>query len=140
MNTRNSCYTYFAIVGNFDPDYVTELLNLKPEESWKIGDARPGNVSSKYDFAMWQIGRCDEYDVYVSKQMSKTISVLLDKVDMLNTIRKNNDVWFCLNVVPYIYVDDINPCLAPELDVIDFCHNTRTEIAIDMYLYNSDEE
>ena len=37
MNTRNSCYTYFRIVGNFNPDDVTELLNLTPEEAHQIG-------------------------------------------------------------------------------------------------------
>lgn len=37
-------------------------------------------------------------------------------------------------------VGDINPCLAPPLDVIDFCHATRTEIDIDLYIYNSEEE
>ncbi len=28
--TRNNCITYFKIVGNFNPDEVSELLNLTP--------------------------------------------------------------------------------------------------------------
>lgn len=29
MKNKNSCYTYFRIVGNFEPDEITEiLLNL----------------------------------------------------------------------------------------------------------------
>ncbi len=138
MNTRNSCYTYFKIVGDFNPDYVSELLNLKAEKSWKIGDTR-GN-GTKYDFALWEIGMCNEYDVEVANQMRKTISLLLDKVDLLNKIREENDVSFCLEIVPTIYSGDINPCLAPTLDVIDFCHMTRTEIDIDMYVYDSQDE
>ena len=58
----------------------------------------------------------------------------------LNQIREENDVEFFLEIVPSIYVDDINPCLAPPLDVIDFCHATRTQIDIDMYLFNSENE
>ena len=54
MNIRNSCYTYFKIVGNFDPDKVSEILNLTPEKSWKIGDLRRNGT--KYDFALWEIG------------------------------------------------------------------------------------
>ena len=54
--------------------------------------------------------------------------------------REENDVDFFLEIVPSIYVDDINPCLAPPLDVIDFCHATRTQIDIDMYLFNSENE
>ena len=135
MNTRNSCYTYFAIVGNFNPDDVTALLNLTPEKSWKIGDLRRNGT--KYDFANWEIGRCTEYDVEVKNQMRKTISVLQDKIPLLNQIREKYDVSFYLEIVPSIYADDVSPCLAPSLDVIDFCHATRTEIDIDMYVYNS---
>ena len=138
MNTRNSCYTYFRIVGNFNPDDVSALLNLTPEESWKIGDLRRNGT--KYEFANWKIGKCAEYDVYVENQMRKTISMLLDKIAILNQIREENDVKFFLVIVPSIYVDDINPCLAPPLDVIDFCHATRTLIDIDMYLFNSENK
>ena len=138
MKTRNSCYTYFRIVGNFNPDEVSALLNLTPEESWKIGDLRRNGTN--YEFANWMIGKCAEYDVYVENQMRKTISILLDKIATLNQIREENDVEFFLEIVPSIYVDDITPCLAPPLDVIDFCHATRTQIDIDMYLFNSENE
>lgn len=138
MNTRNSCYTYFKIVGDFNPDDVSKLLNLTPEKSWKIGDVRRNGT--KYDFALWEIGRCTEYDVEVEKQMRKTIAVLQDKISILNQIRMENDVSFILEIVPTIYAGGINPCLAPTLDIIDFCHATRTEIDIDMYIYDSDGE
>ena len=40
MSTRNSCYTYFRIVGDFNPNEVTDLLNLTPGKMWSIGDLR----------------------------------------------------------------------------------------------------
>ena len=138
MNTRNSCYTYFRIVGNFNPDDVSERLNLTPEKAWRIGDLRCNGT--RYDFASWEIGRCAEYDVQVENQMRKTLASLWDKVSLLNQIREENDVHFVLEIVPTIYVDDINPCLAPPLDVIDFCHATRTAIDLDMYICNSEDE
>ncbi|MBR6622730.1 MAG: DUF4279 domain-containing protein [Ruminococcus sp.] len=138
MKTRNSCYTYFKIVGDFNPDDVSKLLNLTPEKSWKIGDVRRNGT--KYDFALWEIGKCTEYDVEVEKQMRKTIAVLQDKISILNQIKQENDVSFILEIVPMIYAGDINPCLNPTLDIIDFCHATRTEIDIDMYIYDSDSE
>ena len=137
MDTRNSCYTYFKIVGDFNPDDVSSILNLTPEKSWKIGDLRRNGT--KYDFALWSIGRCDDYDVKVENQMRKTVSVLQDKIAQLNQIRQNYNVSFYLIIVPYIYLDDINPCLAPPLDIIDFCHATRNQIDIDMYVYDSKE-
>ena len=138
MNTRNSCYTYFKIVGDFNPDDVSKLLNLTPEKSRKIGDVRRNGT--KYDFALWEIGKCTEYDVEVEKQMRKTIAVLQDKISILNQIKQENDVSFVLEIVPMIYAGNINPCLNPTLDIIDFCHATRTEIDIDMYIYDSDSE
>ena len=134
----NHCYTYFKIVGDFDPDVVSELLNLTPEKSWKIGDLRRNGTV--YDFACWEIGRCTEYDPEVEHQMRKTISMLQDKLPMLNRIREAYDVRFYLVVVPTIYVGKANPCLAPPLDVMDFCHATRTEIDIDLYVYDSEED
>lgn len=134
MKTRNSCYTYFRIIGDFCPDKISELLELTPETSWSIGDYRKDGT--KYDFALWTIGRCDDYDVEVEKQMRKTIAPLLDKIDILNRIRLENDVSFFLEIVPTIYCDDVNPCLAPSFDIIDFCHATRTEIDLDMYILN----
>ena len=134
----NHCYTYFKIVGDFDPDVVSELLNLTPEKSWKIGDLRRNGTV--YDFACWEIGRCTEYDPEVEHQMRQTISVLQDKISVLNRIRETYDVRFSLVVVPTIYVGEVNPCLAPPLDVMDFCHATRTEIDIDLYVYESEED
>lgn len=141
MPTRNRCYTYFKITGDFNPDEVTALLGLQPDEVWKRGDMwLKGHASQTYASSAWLFGRCDEYDPYVEEQMRKTIAPLLDKVDLLNRIREENDVEFCLEIVPNIYAGDINPCLAPPLDVIDFCHATRTEIDIDMYIYDSTDE
>ena len=137
MDTKNSCYTYFTIVGDFDPDSVTSLLGLNPDQSWKIGDLRRNGTA--YDFARWSFGRCDQYDAIVANQMRKTTAPLLNKIEQLNEIRYKNDVNFYLAIVPSVYAGDINPCLAPSLDVIDFCHATRTEIDIDLYVYDSKE-
>ena len=36
--TKNTCYTYFKITGDFDPDVITKRLELIPSKTWKIGD------------------------------------------------------------------------------------------------------
>lgn len=136
--TKNSCYTYFRIVGEFDPDEISEILQLTPEEQWKIGDYRKNGT--QYECASWIIGTCTEYDIAIENQMRKTIAPLLDKTDLLKKIHDSYDVSFWLEVVPYIYLGESTPCLAPSLDIIDFCHETRTEIDIDYYIMEDDEE
>ncbi len=66
--------------------------------------------------------------------MRKTVAPLLDKIDVLNKIREENEVDFRLSIVPTVYPRNSAPTLAPPLDIIDFCHATRTEIDIDLYI------
>ena len=138
MKSRNSCYTYFKIVGEFNPDEISSVLGMEAEKSWRIGDARIDG--SRYDFALWETGRCNDYDIEVANQMRKTIASLMYKIDLLNKIRQEYDVSFYLEGVPTVYAEDLTPCLAPTLDVIDFCYATRTEIDIDMYVFGADSE
>lgn len=131
----NSCYTYFKITGNFDPDDITKTLGLMPEKQWKIGDFRRNG--SKYDFALWEYGRCNDYDVYVENQMMKTIEDLWSKVEILYKIRQMYEATFTLEIVPTIYAGGINPCLAPNKEIIKFCYETGTNMDIDLYIFDS---
>lgn len=133
QNGRNSCYTYFRITGDFEPDEISNMLGLSPRESWRIGDFRR-NGRSKFDFASWEYGRCDEYDVIVANQMMKTIHDLLPKIEVLCAIRELYSVDFTLEIVPSICAGEINPCLAPNREVIEFCYLTKTDIDIDLYV------
>lgn len=134
---NNTCYTYFSIRGNFDPYIISEMLQLQPDKSHKIGD--PWIKGKKYDFASWHFGKCDEYNVYTENQMHKTIEPLLDKINILNEIKNKFDVDFYLEIVPTIYANSVKPSLAPSLKVIDFCYATRTNIDIDLYVLNDNE-
>ena len=85
-------------------------------------------------------GRCEKYDVYVEKQMMKTIQELIPKIEILRKIKELYEVEFTLEIVPSIYVNNINPCLAPSREVIEFCYKTKTEIDIDLYVYDSTDD
>ena len=130
--TKNTCYTYFKITGDFDPNVITNRLGLIPSKTWKIGDKRENGTL--YDFALWEFGRCNNYDVIAENQMHITIAPLLDKIDILNEIKNELGVDYTLEIVPTVYSANASPCFAPSLKVIDFCHATRTEIDIDLYV------
>ena len=121
MEMRNKCCTYFKIVGSFDPDVISARLGITPDDCWKTGDCR--RDGSLYGFSCWTWGRCDDYDVIVANQMRKTISGLLDKIEILNQIRNDFDVSFCLEVVPEIYVDAD--------DVMKYSHIEWTEWTVE---------
>ena len=126
---KNRCYTYFRIVGKFNTDDISNILNLTPEKKWDIGDARVNG--SKYDFANWAIGYCKDYNIDTEVQMEKTISKLLDKKEELKQIREKNDAEFYLQVVPTLCVDESTPALAPSMTVMDLCYEISTQIDID---------
>lgn len=137
-NGRNHCYTYFKITGDFNPDDITRIIGLNPSKCWRIGELRKNGTS--FDFSLWEYGRCNEYDVYIENQMMKTIQDLIPKMDMLCKIKELYEVDFTLEIVPAIYVGEINPCLAPNREVIEFCYKTETEIDIDMCVFDSTDE
>ena len=138
MKTRNTCCTYFKIVGDFDPKEISAALGMAPDTYWKKGELRRNGTP--HISSCWTVGSCTDYDVLTENQMKKTISLLSDKIPLLNRIREEQDVEFFLTIVPSIYVGEINPCLAPSLDIIDFCHATRTRMDMDLYIHDADDE
>jgi len=103
--SKNTCCTYFRVTGDFDPDLVTERLGLQPDKFWKIGDKRRNGT--EYDFASWEIGHCEEYDVLTENQMHKTIAPLIDKIDRLNEIRSEFNVVFTFEIDIDLYVEQV---------------------------------
>ena len=140
MKEKNSCYTYFRIIGNFDPDDITKHLGLEPEDKWKIGEPRRHGIGH-YTFAHWEIGRCKEYRVCVTEQMEETIRPLLDRVDLLNEIREEYGATFTLMVVPNIFAGngENTPYVSPSHEVIAFCAATHTKLDFDMYFHSEED-
>lgn len=130
----NSCYTYFSIRGDFDPDVITKMLGLQPDSTRKIGTERK-NGHGIYPCSVWTVGRCDQYDVCIDNQIKKTIASLKDKISILNLIREQFDATFTIEVVPEIYPEESTPALGADLEIIDFCHAVRAEIDVDLYVY-----
>ena len=133
-SVKDECYTYFKIVGDFDPDTVSKLLGIVPEEFWKIGDKRKNGTT--YDFAFWKTGTCHEYEIETDSQMMKTLTPLFDKISVLNEIKARYEVDFVLEVVPTVGSNESTPCLAPSLKIMRFCCATETSIDIDLYVIN----
>lgn len=130
---RTECYTYFVIKGVFDPSEITTLLKLQPQKCWSIGQKRKNGID-EYNFALWEYGRQDNYDVDVYKQCLDTIAELKDKIPILQQIRTTYDAQYTLEIVPTIAINDTTPAIYFEREIIKFCYLTNTIIDIDMYV------
>ena len=64
-------------------------------------------------------------DLHLGK-IFNDVNLLEDQIDILNQIREENDVSFYLEIVPYLYPDNDTPCLAPSLEIMDFCTKRTT--------------
>lgn len=138
MADKNSCYTYFRIAGTFEPDEITARLGLRPDRQWRIGDLRKNGTA--YDFASWTFGRCDRYEIITAEQMLQTIAPLLAKTDILYRIKQEYDVSLTLEVVPTVHPGESTPCLAPTVQIMQFCLESGTELDIDLYVLEAEEK
>lgn len=124
--------TYFKIMGDFAPDDVTALLGIQPDKQWKKGDARQAAGGQVYQFSMWRCGSVATKNyLHAEKQMEKTISPLLEKVELLRDFRQSHNVKLTLEVVIKFISIDEKPTISPSSAVIDFCHATATELDYD---------
>lgn len=142
MNKYFEVETYFKIIGDFDPNEVTELLGITPDKKRKIGDVRHEleNKVSVYDFSLWQSGSVKTINEYsVEKQMEQTVTPLKSKIAALNKFKEHNDVNFTLQIVLKFYSAINKPILSPSKNVIAFCYRTQTAIDYDYYFYFNNE-
>ncbi len=131
----NKCYTYFNVSGDFDVEELSALLELQPFSYHSKGDLMPDGTLRGESSASYS--KCDFYGYgYITEQMQETIKPLLDKVTLLRKLKKMYNLAYYLSVVPSIYTKEDNyPCLAPSLEVMQFCCDTGTEMDVDMYIY-----
>lgn len=157
------CYSYFSICSSgdvlpgqgfiaaensdFEPDYITEKLGIRPYETRKKGTPRksfPGLVMKEdnltYPFSDWCACKQNEPALDALEQCLQIVRMLRDKIPLLQEIKQDLSVDFAIVVVPEIYIGE-TPLLGINREIIEFCYLTGTEIDIDMYVYaNSNEE
>lgn len=130
---QTTCYTYFSIRGDFDPEEITRILGIEPERTWRKGETTP--YGGTYNNTSWTGCFCREYDIDLSVQMEKTIKPLLSKYEELNLIRTKYNAYLFLEVVPKIVYGSDKPIFGPSMAVMQFCCATQTELDIDWYLF-----
>ena len=137
MNNRTTCYTYYSIRGDFNPEDITRILNILPHKTTMKGQANEYGQICKC--SSWRGCLCSEYNIDLSVQMKKTITPLLDKTRELESIRTKYGAFLSLEVVPEIVWGSDKPIVAPSIEVMEFCCRTHTDLDIDWYFYVDDD-
>lgn len=129
----NEILTYFKITGEFEPDEITKELGLVPISTWKKGEQRKTGV---YTFSLWEFNALEKQNnAFADEQMRETIAPLIEKTDVLRTLKEKYGLTYTLEVVPKFYSTREKPILSPPKEVIDFCSLTDTMLDIDYYFY-----
>ncbi len=139
---KSNSYVYFALKGDdFNPQEITDHLNIEPSDVWRKGDKGEYNPSPKYSCWKLSTNKGKEY-IEVDKPVNEIIELLFDKIDIINKLKQRLKLSSVLGIVMDI---DINPnqptpAIGHNLKTIEFLYKTRTETDVDIYRFNSQEK
>lgn len=124
----------FVIVGDeFEPSYVTEKLNLVPDEFWVKGDDVKGRIVKRKD-TTWSISTGYEESLDINDQLSKIMTRIQDKRKVLKEIRATCNVKFLFAIVVNIE-NNQKPAMHFNSQFIEFANDIKAEFYIDLYIY-----
>ncbi len=132
----HACHTYFKIIGDLDPDFISYALDTTPDEFIKKGTIIPrsGRVMDHDDYI---IGYNDTYNVDINKMIRHTLRDIIGKAELLNKMRVRLSLEYYLVVVPKIdsESDEPNPLLSLDNDIIEFLCKSGAQHDLDYYIY-----
>lgn len=136
---RSHCYSYFGIEGeDFDPAKVGKALGIKPFKSRKAGQQRR-NGSGAYEFSCFDCVKVKSPQQDVAEQVLKIVRTLTPLIPVLKELKERMGLKYCIMVVTHIYEEQA-PYVWFGSEVVEFCHETGTEIGMDIYAYDKDDE
>lgn len=149
---KTSCRSYFAICSAgdiqngvgfvaaensfFDPDEITKMLEMQPYNTTLMGAPR-GNGHGFFPFSFWCACEQTEPAIDAEEQCLKIVRELSPKIPILNKIYEQYNVDFAIEVVPKVFHEQA-PILCFNREIIDFCYLTKSEIDIDLYVFNEE--
>lgn len=145
---KHSCVTYFAFQFEIDRKKNAELLKLGREcQPEQIGIYNKDEVEQAIINALgvkptfcrhqFEVGRNDNYSVYVSDMCRVTLKGLFGKERAILELKRKYNLSTTLEIVPYIFADSEEPnqCLSLDKDIVEFLYKTETEMDLDYYVY-----
>jgi hypothetical protein len=132
---------YFSLFGDdFPIDYVTELLGIKPTNSYKKGNVivrtRKSNVGPTKEQlrkeTAWELGTDYQESYEVNEQLDQIIRPLKNKATIINQLKSKYNLECVFSIVIIIENGD-TPSLHLDNEQIEFANIIKAEIDIDLY-------
>lgn len=133
---NHKCRTFFVITGDFNAKDVLNALEVDNYEVFNKGEEY--KISKrKREFDEIKIGFNENYNVDINEMIRATLKGIINKTDVLKTLKKELSLDYALVLVPEIYSDseEPNPLLSLDRDIIEFLYLTETDIDLDYYVY-----
>ncbi|MGB5927266.1 MAG: DUF4279 domain-containing protein [Cyclobacteriaceae bacterium] len=85
---KSNSYVYFALKGgDFDPEIITEQLEIEPSNSWRKGDK--GTYKPRMDFSSWELStEKGKEPILIDKLVTNLVNALFDKIETINRLKK----------------------------------------------------
>jgi len=138
---KSNSYIYFAFKGdNFDPNKVTNQLEIEPSNSWRIGES--GKHTQQQKYSCWQLSSTSDELLDMDKLVNEVLSQLSGKIEQINKLKEQLRLETVLEIVMYIDTnkEQSTPFIGHNLETIEFLHKTGTTTDVDIYKYDSVEK
>lgn len=139
--SKMDTYVYFALKGDdFDPQIITQALDIFPTHSWRKGDAGRYNPSLSYSAWEWATKKGKEY-FWVERLVEEVVDRFYPKIAQINRLKQQYNLHSVLEIVLYIDENESvsTPALGHQARTIEFLYLTQTTTDVDIYLFDSSE-
>ncbi|MBU7008837.1 DUF4279 domain-containing protein [Phosphitispora fastidiosa] len=123
----------FRMLGeNFNPELISDRLNLKPDEKWEKGEIIK-NKDIRRKYSCWIISTGYEESLDVNNQLEQILGLIYDKKAILQEISKQFGLDYRFDVIINIEANE-KPAIYLSKDVIGFANDINAEFDIDLFI------
>lgn len=122
----------FSIIGEeFNPNVITEKLELEPTEQYMKGEKNKRNFERKE--TCWSISTDYIETLYISELIDELLYKLSSKKDILIHLKKEINLEFKFFIVINIE-NNIKPAIYLDKRIIEFANAIEAEFDFDLYI------
>ncbi|KKC50155.1 hypothetical protein VE23_24415 [Paenibacillus sp. D9] len=125
----------FDIYGDdFNPQIITDQLNIQPHTSWRKGDSVEGKPIVRKK-SCWSFSTGYQESLDINDQLSEIIERFQGESEKLIELKKAHNLEILVSIVINIE-ENQKPAMNFNKEAISFIHQIGAEVDIDLYIYS----